>query len=81
LRHIGGHTGSANRPHLPIISAMSEVRALLLTDVVDSTQLRRGWVSRLAALWAPTIASPANLLAVRRGRGNRTKTDGMLAAL
>src|SRR5258707_3749147 len=57
---------------------MSEVRALLLTDVVDSTQLseRLGEVE-LAALWAAHDRLARDLLPARRGR-EIDKTDGML---
>jgi predicted ATPase/class 3 adenylate cyclase/Tfp pilus assembly protein PilF len=57
---------------------MSEVRALLLTDVVDSTQLseRLGEVE-LAALWAAHDRLARDLLPVGRGR-EIDKTDGML---
>jgi len=57
---------------------MSEVRALLLTDVVDSTQLsERLGEAELAALWAAHDRLARDLLAVRRGR-EIDKTDGML---
>jgi len=57
---------------------MSEVRALLLTDVVDSTQLsERLGEAELAALWAAHDRLARDLLPVRRGR-EIDKTDGML---
>jgi predicted ATPase/class 3 adenylate cyclase/Tfp pilus assembly protein PilF len=57
---------------------MSEVRALLLTDVVDSTQLsQRLGEAELAALWAAHDRIARDLLPVRRGR-EIDKTDGML---
>src|SRR5712692_6772070 len=57
---------------------MSEVRALLLTDVVDSTQLsEKLGEAELAALWAAHDRLARDLLAVRRGR-EIDKTDGML---
>ncbi len=57
---------------------MSEVRALLLTDVVDSTELsERLGEAELAALWAAHDRLARDLLAVRRGR-EIDKTDGML---
>src|SRR5207245_10563804 len=57
---------------------MSEVRALLLTDVVDSTQLsERLGEAELAALWAAHDRLARDLLPVRRGRES-DKTDGML---
>src|SRR5258708_3733605 len=57
---------------------MSEVRALLLTDVVDSTQLsERLGEAELTALWAAHDRLARDLLAVRRGR-EIDKTDGML---
>src|SRR5712692_5521524 len=57
---------------------MSEVRALLLTDVVDSTQLsERLDEAELAALWAAHDRLARDLLPVRRGR-EIDKTDGML---
>ena len=57
---------------------MSEVRALLLTDVVDSTQLseKLGEVE-LDALWAAHDRLARDLLPARRGR-EIDKTDGML---
>ena len=57
---------------------MSEVRALLLTDVVDSTQLsERLGEAELAALWAAHDRLARDLLPGRRGR-EIDKTDGML---
>src|SRR5947209_705288 len=57
---------------------MSEVRALLLTDVVDSTQLsERLGEAELAALWAAHDRLARDLLPARRGR-EIDKTDGML---
>src|SRR5256884_2422517 len=57
---------------------MSEVRALLLTDVVDSTQLsERLGEDELAALWAAHDRLARDLLPARRGR-EIDKTDGML---
>src|SRR6266571_1225801 len=57
---------------------MSEVRALLLTDVVDSTQLsERLGEAELAALWAAHDRLARDLLEIRRGR-EIDKTDGML---
>src|SRR5439155_24062144 len=57
---------------------MSEVRALLLTDVVDSTQLsERLGEAELAALWAAHDRVARDLLPVWRGR-EIDKTDGML---
>src|SRR5436309_15244399 len=57
---------------------MSEVRALLLTDVVDSTQLsERLGEAELAALWAAHDRLARDLLPARRGR-EIDKTDGRL---
>src|SRR5712692_8611232 len=57
---------------------MSEVRALLLTDMVDSTQLsERLGEAELAALWAAHDRLASDLLPARRGR-EIDKTDGML---
>src|SRR5438552_2689526 len=57
---------------------MSGVRALLLTDVVDSTQLsERLGEAELAALWAAHDRLARDLLPGRRGR-EIDKTDGML---
>jgi len=57
---------------------MSEVRALLLTDVVESTQLsERLGEAELAALWAAHDRLARDLLPARRGR-EIDKTDGML---
>ena len=57
---------------------MSEFRALLLTDVVDSTRLARqlGDVA-IAAVWAQHDRLARDLLPARRGR-EIDKTDGML---
>jgi predicted ATPase/class 3 adenylate cyclase len=57
---------------------VSEVRALLLTDVVDSAQLpERLGEAKLAALWAAHDRLARDLLPARRGR-EIDKTDGML---
>jgi predicted ATPase/class 3 adenylate cyclase/Tfp pilus assembly protein PilF len=57
---------------------VSEVRALLLTDVVDSAQLsERLGEAELAALWASHDRLARDLLPARRGR-EIDKTDGML---
>jgi len=57
---------------------VSEVRALLLTDVVDSAQLsERLGEAELAALWAAHDRLARDLLPARRGR-EIDKTDGML---
>ncbi len=57
---------------------MSEVRALLLTDVVESTQLsEKLGEAELAALWAAHDRLARDLLPARRGR-EIDKTDGML---
>ena len=57
---------------------MSEVRALLLTDVVDSTQLAQALgEADLAALWAAHDRLARDLLPQCRGR-EIDKTDGML---
>ena len=57
---------------------MSEVRALLLTDVVDSAQLsERLGEAELAALWSAHDRLARDLLPARRGR-EIDKTDGML---
>ena len=57
---------------------MSEVRALLLTDVVDSTKLsERLGDERMAQLWAAHDRVARDLLRLWRGR-EIDKTDGML---
>jgi class 3 adenylate cyclase len=57
---------------------MSEVRALLLTDVVDSTKLsERLGDAAMAELWAAHDRLARDLLPVWRGR-EIDKTDGML---
>ena len=57
---------------------MSEVRALLLTDVVDSTKLSAALgEARTAELWAAHDRLARDLLPVWRGR-EIDKTDGML---
>jgi class 3 adenylate cyclase len=57
---------------------MNEVRALLLTDVVDSTQLSRSLGdAAMAELWAAHDRVARDLLATRGGR-EIDKTDGML---
>jgi len=57
---------------------VSEVRALLLTDVVDSAQLsERLGEAEVAALWAAHDRLARDLLPARRGR-EIDKTDGML---
>ncbi len=55
-----------------------EIRALLLTDVVDSTQLSQALGDeRMAALWNAHDRAARDLLAPHRGR-EIDKTDGML---
>src|SRR3954452_8183599 len=57
---------------------MSDVRALLLTDVVDSTQLTEALGdAATAALWAAHDRVARDLLPKHRGR-EIDKTDGML---
>ncbi len=57
---------------------MSEIRALLLTDVVDSTQLsERLGDEAMAAVWAAHDRVARDLLPAWRGR-EIDKTDGML---
>jgi len=57
---------------------MSETRALLLTDVVDSTQLSQALGdAAMAELWAAHDRAARDLLAGCRGR-EIDKTDGML---
>lgn len=57
---------------------MSEIRALLLTDVVDSTQLsERLGDDAMAAVWAAHDRIARDLLPTWRGR-EIDKTDGML---
>ena len=57
---------------------MSEVRALLLTDVVDSTQMsERIGDAAMAAVWAAHDRVARDLLPLWRGR-EIDKTDGML---
>jgi predicted ATPase/class 3 adenylate cyclase len=57
---------------------MSEIRALLLTDVVDSTQLSEALGdSAMAEVWAAHDRVARDLLPVWRGR-EIDKTDGML---
>jgi class 3 adenylate cyclase len=57
---------------------MTEVRALLLTDVVDSTQLSELLAAAdLAALWIAHDRLARDLLPLWRGR-EIDKTDGML---
>ena len=57
---------------------MSEVRALLLTDVVDSTKLSEALGdAEMAGLWAAHDRLARDLLPVWRGR-EIDKTDGML---
>ena len=57
---------------------MSELRALLLTDVVDSTQLsERLGDTAMAAVWAAHDRAARDLLPPWRGR-EIDKTDGML---
>ena len=59
-------------------AAMSEVRALLLTDVVDSTQLSQALGDEaMAAVWAAHDRVARDLLPAHRGR-EIDKTDGML---
>src|SRR5882762_7194111 len=71
LREKPAGTGGARQ-------RMSEVRALLLTDVVDSTQLsERLGEAELAALWTAHDRLARDLLRVLRGR-EIDKTDGML---
>ena len=58
---------------------MSDIRALLFTDVVDSTELSATLgEARSAALWAAHDRIARDLLAARRGR-EIDKTDGLLA--
>ena len=57
---------------------MSDVRALLLTDVVDSTKLSESLGdAAIAALWAAHDRVARDLLPRHRGR-EIDKTDGML---
>src|SRR5574337_311818 len=57
---------------------MSELRALLLTDVVDSTRLsERIGDQAMAAVWAAHDRAARDLLPIWRGRAI-DKTDGML---
>ena len=60
---------------------MNEVRALLLTDVVDSTKLSEALGdAQMAVLWAAHDRLARDLLPVWRGR-EIDKTDGMLLML
>jgi len=61
-----------------MITVMSEVRSLLLTDVVDSTKLAEALGDRaMAEVWAAHDRVARDLLPVWRGR-EIDKTDGML---
>lgn len=61
-----------------MIAAMSDVRALLLTDVVDSTGLsERLGDAAMAEVWAAHDRAARDLLPAWRGR-EIDKTDGML---
>src|SRR5207237_397059 len=62
----------------PLHPSMSEIKALLLTDVVDSTRLSEALGdTAMAAIWAAHDRASRALLDPWRGR-EIDKTDGML---
>ncbi len=79
IRAVGLRRARTDLPHRPPRTpAMSELRALLLTDVVDSTRLSEDLGdAAVAGLWAVHDRLARDLLPRWRGR-EIDKTDGML---